>query len=329
MPVISIIVPVYNVEAYLKNSIGTILRQSFRDFELLLIDDGSTDDSFNICEKYEAMDERVHVYHQINQGVSVARNYGLQQAKGDYVLFVDSDDYIHEQMLEQLYALAQTTEAEVVVCASKRTNSLQEDIVRNPEGEYRVFNRIAALQNLFYPDTVELGISIWNKLFRRKCLEGLSFDIKVGMNEDKYFVSQVFGRANKIVYTSKCLYFYYLRPDSVTNSSDAKRWLECVTVANRIYKDICSQYPQLELYARYQLVDACYYVFNFLLLIGIYEESDALELKQMLTNLPLKDLRKLLRLKQRLSIFLITKLPFSVYKMVIPRLWKAYEYLVM
>jgi len=325
MPVITVIVPVYNVEAYLNNSIRSILHQSFRELELLLIDDGSTDASLSICQSYSARDERVFVYHQENKGVSAARNLGLEKARGEFVLFVDSDDYIHEQMLEQLYALVQASGADIAICTAKRTRSLQECVTAPLQGESREYTQVAALQNLLCPQEVDFGVGIWNKLFRRRCLSGLRFNEELSMNEDKEFVNKVFCGVDKVVYTSQCLYFYYLRNSSITNSSDAKRWLECVGVSQSIYDKICDSYPELEPYARYQLIDTYYYIFNLLLIIGEYEEHKLLELKQRLAQLPLADLWKYLRLKQGIAVFLIKYLPLGIYKSFIPGIYRSYE----
>lgn len=120
---ISVIVPVYNVESYLQESVDSILKQTYKDFEIILIDDGSEDLSGKICDKYAALDSRVKVIHTINQGQGAARNSGLSLAQGEYIAFVDSDDVVHPDYLKEMYRLAKDNLADIVCCDSiKGTN---------------------------------------------------------------------------------------------------------------------------------------------------------------------------------------------------------------
>jgi len=314
MPAISVIVPVYNVEAYLDNCINTILKQSFKDFELILVDDGSEDNSLSICEKYQELDARIIVLKQANKGVSEARNKGLAVAKGNYLLFVDGDDYLHEQMLEQLYTLTEQAQADLAICGFKVTSSLKEPFKGISNANTLTLTKEEALQNFLYPKKLNFGISIWNKLFRRSCVEDLHFDSQLQMNEDKYFLSQALCKASSVLYTSEILYFYYQRPDSVSKSKNYKKWLDCVRVSEAVYEDILGQYPKLELYARCQLVDMYYFVFNMLILLKPEGETDLLAIKTKLAKLNLKELNAYLSLKQIISVTLILNLPLLVYK---------------
>ena len=124
MAEISIIVPVYKVEKYLRRCIDSIAAQTFTDWECILVDDGSPDDSGTICDEYAENDKRFRVFHQENAGVSAARNKGLDEAKGEWICFVDSDDWIEKEMLEKMYNLAVKNKAEVVVCGCKMTDTI-------------------------------------------------------------------------------------------------------------------------------------------------------------------------------------------------------------
>lgn len=319
MPKISIIVPVYNVEKYLENCINTILKQSFTDFELLLIDDGSTDASSGICDRYQEQDARIRVRHQSNQGVSAARNLGLSLAQGDYIYFVDSDDYLHERLLEQLYGLAEETRAEVTICGFKATRSLLEPTQGEVKGIRRTLDQTEAIQDLLYPTKLGMGIGIWNKLFRRDCLAGLRFAADLSMNEDKLFVCQAFGRATRFAYTSQCLYFYYYRPESTCRSKDYSLWLDCVRVGEQVYQQLCHR-SDLEIFARYQLVDVYYYVFNIIVAFRETPQAVLWELQQKLGGLSLKELSGYLSCKQKLSVLLIKLLPLAVYRLLVVKL---------
>lgn len=116
MPKISIIVPIYNVEKYIEKCIQSILNQTFSDFELILVNDGSTDSCGEICDKYKKLDDRIIVIHKVNGGLSSARNAGIDIARGEYIGFIDSDDYIHEKMYEILYNNAITYNSDIVIC---------------------------------------------------------------------------------------------------------------------------------------------------------------------------------------------------------------------
>lgn len=213
---VSIIIPVYNAEKYLKKCVSSVLEQSYTNFELILVDDGSADSSSVICNEFAECDSRVVFIHQNNFGVSSARNCGLKVAKGEFIAFVDSDDYVEKDWLKMQIDTMTANNADVVVCGIKldkkeRTISCAESGVHTKE------ELIAALQ--------EYGLlcPVFNKLYRRK----LIFDgFKVGMKfgEDLLFNLEYFQHINKIAIVSQVLYFYRKdNPMSATsNFSDDK-----------------------------------------------------------------------------------------------------------
>ena len=163
-PKISVIVPVYKTEAYLNRCVDSLLAQTFQDFEVLLIDDGSPDRSGEICDEYARQDSRIRVFHKENGGVSSARQYGMDHAQGEYTIHADPDDWVEPTMLEELYRKAKEEDADMVICdfyyerqgklviETQKPSSLEHDVV---------------LSELFY----RLHGSSWNKLIRRKCYE--------------------------------------------------------------------------------------------------------------------------------------------------------------
>jgi len=215
---ISIIVPVYKVEKYVGKCIESILAQTYTDFELLLIDDGSPDSSGAICDQYAAIDPRIRLFHKENGGVSEARMVGVNNAKGDFISFVDSDDYLPIDALELLYNKFVDTGAEIV-CGDYECVSTKGEILRyQKRGSYDLVNRdeftTILLDDMLY--------NLWDKLFSRNLffedLIPVSKDIKIG--EDFLLFIQLVSRANKVAKVNKSVYYYLQRDDSVMHTSD-------------------------------------------------------------------------------------------------------------
>ena len=214
IPKISIIVPVYNVENYLKNCIESILSQTFKDFEIILVNDGSTDTSYDICKYYLNIDSRVKVINKVNEGVSSARNTGLDVAIGEYIGFVDSDDYIHPQMYEILYNYISNTQSDIAQCDYKKTYNtydkesvnfikLDEDTIGKSILQY---SNIESL-NQFYDKHGMKFTPAWNKLYRKELFKKHRY--KVGKNhEDEFIMHELLYESKKVIYIPVELYFY-------------------------------------------------------------------------------------------------------------------------
>lgn len=207
MPKVSVIVPVYNVEKYLNRCIGSILNQTFHDFELILVDDGSTDESGAICDKYKQMDERVITIHKSNAGVSAARNTGLDAASGDYIMFVDSDDYIDSEMLQVMLL----SNADIIFSGIRYTNKNMDVLA-----EYTVpaFEGISlkAYLDTYYIDMNRNYIVCgpYNKLFKGDVMRqfGLRFDERFSICEDGLFVVQYLKQCKTVANVNQCFYNY-------------------------------------------------------------------------------------------------------------------------
>ena len=206
-PKISVIVPVYNVEKYLCSGIDSILAQTFTDFELLLIDDGSRDKSGEICDEYANKDCRVKVFHKENGGVSSARNLGIDESKGEYLFFVDSDDIISSFYIEMFVNYIKKNDSVCVVC--KYTNRLsllknQIDSIKTKEMTSSEF-----LDEIWISEG-KLDGYLWNKMFKRKILIDLNirFDEKVSIWEDMLFVVEYFVNISTVVFADAVLYYY-------------------------------------------------------------------------------------------------------------------------
>jgi glycosyltransferase involved in cell wall biosynthesis len=222
MPIISIIVPVYNVEKYLPRCIDSILGQTFTDFECILIDDGSLDNCPAICDEYAAKDERIVVIHQKNFGASTARNVGLDRAKGKWITFVDSDDWCDSGMFEYLHAKILENNCEIAVCGMRivdernnvkdRTDYLfAESIVSSREG----------MKLLFLPNG--FGGFAWSKLIQAKILSknNLRFNSQIRRREDLLFYFELLHNIHNIFVTPGIFYNYYMHADSVTHKGES------------------------------------------------------------------------------------------------------------
>ena len=210
---ISVVVPIYNVEKYLEFCLDSILNQTYQDFEVILVDDGSTDSSGQICDEYCSNDPRFRVIHQDNQGLSLTRNVGLSQSNGEYLYFLDSDDFIHPFTLEYLYQALQESKADISICKYIRTNQ------RKVEGvgqlSYHVINQSQLYAGIFDPGEFEMiYCAVWNKLYRREIIGDFSFE--QGSAEDLYFNAKVFTHCQSAAFVKNTLYHYYINPNSIT-----------------------------------------------------------------------------------------------------------------
>lgn len=219
---ISVIVPVYNSEKYLQRCINSILNQTYKDLELILIDDGSTDSSGSICDSFAKIDSRVRVIHQKNSGVSEARNIGLNHAVGDYITFVDSDDYIDSRMYEELINLFLKYNADITHCGYKRVNP-EGVIQKEVHGTHKVLcqNQIEATNCFLRGEYFNCGI--WNKLFKASLFERVRFDSHLKVNEDVVVGFLAFQNAKKIVFIDETFYCYVVHDESACNTIDEKR----------------------------------------------------------------------------------------------------------
>ena len=206
---ISIIIPVYNVYQYLECCLKSVLTQTYHNLEIILIDDGSIDGSGNICDEYAQRDSRIVVLHQMNRGVSSARNKGIEMARGDYVLFIDADDYIDRSYVKSLYEKLNL--ADVVICGYRRKTGNQGLRLLEKEG-------LLEREELFFHVmcTNVIHGSCWNKIFSRKILENcnITFHENIDIGEDMVFVTEYLQHCTSYYYINKPLYFYRMNEQS-------------------------------------------------------------------------------------------------------------------
>lgn len=221
-PTLSIIVPVYKVEEYLKACIDSILAQTFRDFELLLVDDGSPDGCPALCDQAAEKDPRVRVIHQKNGGLSAARNAGLDIARGQWIGFVDSDDYIAPEMYEQLYRRVQQDHTKLALCEYQLVTEAGAPMPsRSAITEDTVLNREEAMARI---DDGHFTVA-WNRLYHRSLFDELRFPVGK-VHEDEYIVHQVYWQCERISVIAQPLYFYVQRTGSITKEPTVQKQID-------------------------------------------------------------------------------------------------------
>lgn len=226
---ISVIMPVYNSEQYLTKAINSVLVQTLTDFELILVDDGSTDESGKLCDNFSKVDKRVKVLHQKNQGQAVARNNALDIAKGDYIAFVDSDDYIHPEMFEVLLNNILLTDADISICSYIQgdKSDFNFDSVKILD-ECKTYKGVDFLKKSLI-DKYGKGWILCDKIFKRECFTGIRMPVG-RINEDNAVVYKMIYNAKKVVDCNNVLYYYFMRQNSTVNETFSLKHLDWLTV---------------------------------------------------------------------------------------------------
>lgn len=239
---ISVIVPVYNAELYLHRCIDSILKQTYQEFEVILIDDGSKDDSGAICDEYANKDARVHVIHKENGGVSAARNTGIQEARGSYISFVDSDDYLLEDMFEKLIFCAEQCRSDIVLCEYNilRGNGVVESVKLDFHNSYENEQEIREEFLFSYYKEYRAGIyCLWNKLFKKSIIINyeIGFDTCLRRGEDAWFVFQYLRYCKRVDFIAKPYYCYYQNEESIMHKTYDDQYEKWVDMRKRLLKE--------------------------------------------------------------------------------------------
>lgn len=252
---ISVIVPIYNVEPYLRRCVDSLLQQTCEDFELILVDDGSPDNCGAICDEYAAMDARVRVIHKPNGGLSDARNAGLKIAQGEYIAFVDSDDWVTPDYLERMLTAMLETGADICECDILRTSG-EETALTKEHHAAELFTTVDAMEQLIHDGAFHQHV--WNKLYRREVIADIMFP-KGKTNEDEFWTYQVFGNANKVVKIPNVLYFYFQRPGSIMGETYSLKRLDALEAKLQRQEYISARFPKLSQQAKLNLFGSCIY----------------------------------------------------------------------
>ncbi len=269
LPKISVIVPVYNVEKYLSRCIDSILAQTFGDYEVILVDDGSTDRSGKICDEYAEKDPRFRVIHKENGGLSDARNTGVSAAVGDFVCFIDSDDFIDPEMLSVLLSLTETTGAEVAICGIRNCyESGQTE--QSSADETFLCDGVEGLRLTL--EGKKLPGSVCTKLISRPLAQSLFF--RVGKTyEDAFYTPDLFLKTPKIAATTRSYYNYWHRADSITTKPFSEKSMDAVSAYEYTLEQVLQHCPALEDVARFRLCWAYFVTLDRLMVTPGYRKN--------------------------------------------------------
>ena len=219
MEKVSIIIPVYNIEKYVAKCLDSVTNQSYPNLEIIIVDDGSTDNSLKICKEYQKKDKRIKIIHQENKGLSGARNRGFKESTGDFIWFVDGDDYIEYNSLEVIKSYLKKND--IIVFNYKKINGKKELKIKNKKNDENI--------NIRYMLSC---VTAWNKVFKREILEGESFP-EGYIYEDIYLIPSLGLKTSKIIFIDEYLYNYVNREHSITNSNF--KFKDKIYVMNHVY----------------------------------------------------------------------------------------------
>ena len=218
-PLISVIIPVYNVEKYLRRCLDSVIAQTYQNLEIICVDDGSIDDSGKICDQYAVWDARIKVIHQENQGPSAARNSGLDAAEGENIAFVDSDDYILEDMYKKMLDMLLNYNVDLCVCQWQYEVSDGRQVVKKKNIDPTIYGRKTSLEfaRFLYRSNYENGVVVaaWNKLYRRALLDTIHFEGRI--HEDDAFNGRIMAKNISVYVMEEQFYVYAQNGDSLTN----------------------------------------------------------------------------------------------------------------
>ncbi len=253
---ISVVVPVYKVEAYLDKCVGSVAGQTYRDLEIILVDDGSPDSCPAMCDAWAEKDDRIRVIHKPNGGLSDARNAGMAAARGEFIAFVDSDDWIAPEMLERLLLAMERDDSDIAACAVEmvwedgtpsRLLTVRENCVLNRQEAQRTLLKEKLLKQ-----------PVWYKLYRRETIEGVLFEVGK-YHEDVFWSYQAVGNARRVSLIDYVGYYYLQRGGSIMGESYSLKRLDALEAVERRYDYFTRQFPDLAAEARLSIRYACIY----------------------------------------------------------------------
>ena len=254
MDLISVIVPIYNVEQYLNQCLQSICSQSYKNLEIILVDDGSSDRCPELCDVWAEKDSRIRVIHKQNGGLSDARNAGMAYAKGEYMAFVDSDDWIEKDLYQKLWSELHQNNAQIAACGIVKvfeTTSEEQKIY----SKQKIFTNEEALQTLLKGQ--DFCAVAWNKLYKRDVIEDIRFPVG-RLHEDEFFTYRVIANASKLVLVPEAKYYYRQRAGSIMDKWTI-RHLDLLDAFNERMHFLQAHYPDLYDMDKFNFYLACVY----------------------------------------------------------------------
>lgn len=261
-PLISVVVPIYKVEKYLNKCVDSIINQTYKNLEIILVDDGSPDNCGKICDDYAKKDSRIKVVHKENGGLSDARNAGMKIVTGEYVSFIDSDDYVSLDFIETLYDISIKENNDIVECELYRFKEDDEIRISNTPIEIESFETKEALSMLIQEK--QFRQHVWNKLYKSDIALKVIFE-KGKLNEDEFWTYQIFGQAKKVSKINKQMYFYLQRESSIMGNNYNLRRLDALEAKVNRQKYIEEKFPELSLISKIDLYGTCMFAYQSVL----------------------------------------------------------------
>lgn len=239
---LSVIIPIYNVERYIKECFDSLCKQPVADIEYICIDDGSTDNSGKICDEYAKRDKRFVVIHQSNQGVSAARNHGLLYAHGSYITWVDPDDFVSDEWYTNVEECIKQTDCDILIFDYKiiKNNKILDKKYKNKSGK---INTKEFLYDIV--DDQKIQSQLWQKVFKRELFDGIVFPTNVVCMEDYAVLHDIIEKSENIYYMHKYLYFYRVRNDGLVKSINLDKSYFCYKIAKKRYESLLERYPDI------------------------------------------------------------------------------------
>lgn len=261
MDLISVIVPVYNVEKYLDRCVQSIVNQTYQNLEIILVDDGSPDGCPAMCDAWAEKDNRIRVIHKENGGLSDARNAGMEIANGEYIAFVDSDDWVSPDYIDAMYQAIRNTGGEIAACDVVISYGDIEPAVSAQGAALRVCNAEEAIGDILQGKGFRAVA--WNKLYKKSLLENEQYPVGK-YHEDEFFTYRILAKARKLVYVDCALYAYFQRPGSIMNSVSIKH-LDALDAYLERLAFLKKKYPQLYAKDKFVFCASC---------VGFYQYAD-------------------------------------------------------
>ena len=314
---ISVILPIYNVEKYIDRCLNSVLRQTYTNIEIILVDDGSTDNCQKICDEYAKNDNRIKVIHKKNGGLSDARNAGIKIAKGKYITLIDSDDYVENDYVEFLYSLIKESNAEISICShtvlyengTKLEKATHENSILDPK---------TTLKRILYDDGIDL--SAWAKMYKKELFDTVQYP-KGRLFEDAATTYLLIDQCDKIAIGSESKYYYIIRSNSITTKNFSPKKMQLIDSTKEMCEYVKDKYPDLEKAADRRLM---YAYLSTLSQLANSKDKYPKEQKELMKYIKenrkriLKD--KYITKRDRLGLY-STILGFNFYKFI----WTLYK----